>query len=86
MGIIESKYKFEVFDIYIHGASVSLMVRPNKRTKKPYVVLHCMLYPRKKIYINENMYKKLEQIDYEVRSIDITEPVIRDILSPCINV
>ena len=82
MGLTESRYKYEVFDIYVRGGTVSLIPRQYKRTKKPYIILHNMLYPRKKIYISENMYKNIELIDYKMENININNHVIRELLFP----
>ena len=82
MGLIESRYIYEVFDIYVRGSSITMIARLFKRSKKPYVMLHSMIYPSRKVFITKKMYKDLELIDYKMEDIDVNEPVIQELLFP----
>ena len=61
MGLIESKYKYEVFDIYVRGGSITMIARLFKRSKKPYVMLHSMIYPSRRLFITKDTYKKIRR-------------------------
>ena len=70
MGLIESKYCFEVFDIYIRGSNITMIARLFERSKKPYVMLHSMIYPSRRIYISKKMYKDIELLDYKMENVE----------------
>ena len=82
MGIIQSRYIYEVFDIYIRGSNITMIARMFERSKKPYVILHSMIYPSRRIYISKKMYKDIELLDYKMDNIDVNNETIRELLFP----
>ena len=53
MGLIESRYKYEIYDIYVRGSSITMIAHLFERSKKPYVMLHSMIYPSRKVFITK---------------------------------